>query len=112
MVPVEHISGLPMPPHALVRWVQLTVDPLHREAFLNLFHRHKTAIRQFPCCLSMVLLEGPASGTFFTLSTWESESDLDAYRTSGLFAEIWPPIKALFSAPARAWSVRPLDIPA
>jgi hypothetical protein len=103
---------VPSAPAACVRWVQLTVDPAQRDAFLHLFNTYQCRIQNFPGCRSVELLEGPEKGQFFTLSRWSAESDLENYRTSPLFAEIWPPVKATFSAPARAWTVRPVAIPA
>lgn len=104
--------GAEATPAACVRWVQLTVDPAQRDAFLHLFKTYQSQIQNFPGCRSVELLEGPEKGQFFTLSRWSAESDLENYRTSPLFAEIWPPVKATFSAPARAWTVRPVAIPA
>jgi heme-degrading monooxygenase HmoA len=42
---------------------------------------------------------------FFTYSYWDSESDLDKYRNSALFDEIWTFTKKLFNAKPEAWSV-------
>jgi|GEM_PF-318193 heme-degrading monooxygenase HmoA len=95
-----------------LRWVQLTVDPAQHAVFLHLFKTYQSRIQNFPGCRSVELLEGSETGQFFTLSRWSAESDLENYRTSPLFAEIWPPVKATFSAPARAWTVRPVAIPA
>ena len=39
-----------------------------------------------------------------TLSRWESEDALNAYRRSELFGVVWPSTKALFRAPAEVWS--------
>lgn len=104
--------GAEATPVACVRWVQLTVDPAQHAVFLHLFKTYQSRIQNFPGCCSVELLEGPETGQFFTLSRWSAESDLENYRTSPLFAEIWPPVKATFSAPARAWTVRPVAIPA
>ncbi len=122
-VPKNGAEGTPAPqraapsqetaaPAACVRWVQLTVDPAQLDAFLHLFKTYQSQIQNFPGCRSVELLEGPETGQFFTLSRWSAESDLENYRTSPLFAEIWPPVKATFIAPARAWTVRPVAIPA
>ena len=105
-------NSAPAAPAACVRWVQLTVDPAQHAVFLHLFKTYQSQIQNFPGCRSVELLEGPEKGQFFTLSRWSAESDLENYRTSPLFAEIWPPVKATFSAPARAWTVRPVAIPA
>lgn len=108
----KHETAPPAAPAECVRWVQLAVDPAQRAVFLHLFKTYQSQIQNFPGCRSVELLEGPETGQFFTLSRWSAESDLENYRTSPLFAEIWPPVKATFSAPARAWTVRPVAIPA
>jgi len=48
---------------------------------------------------------------FFTFSLWESEEALNAYRHSELFKGVWPRTKALFAAPAEAWSTQLDDAP-
>jgi hypothetical protein len=42
---------------------------------------------------------------FFTYSHWDGPDDLERYRTSAVFADVWPVVKALFEAPAEAWTV-------
>jgi heme-degrading monooxygenase HmoA len=42
---------------------------------------------------------------FFTYSYWETEQDLENYRNSGLFFEIWTDTKKLFNKKPEAWSV-------
>ena len=39
-----------------------------------------------------------------TLSFWNAQDDLDIYRKSALFGEVWPASKALFAAPPEAQS--------
>ena len=39
-----------------------------------------------------------------TLSFWSAQDDLDTYRKSALFGEVWPASKALFAAPPEAQS--------
>lgn len=46
---------------------------------------------------------------FFTLSEWEDESFLEAYRTSDLFKEVWSQVKPLFEAKAEAWSTTKIN---
>jgi len=47
----------------------------------------------------------------FTLSHWENEDALNAYRASELFADTWKKTKALFAEKAEAWSTEVLDKP-
>lgn len=42
---------------------------------------------------------------FFTYSYWEREEDLEHYRHSELFKEVWAKTKPLFNAKPMAWSV-------
>lgn len=42
---------------------------------------------------------------FFTYSYWESEQDLENYRHSELFKEVWGFTKKLFNDKPEAWSV-------
>ena len=41
---------------------------------------------------------------FFTYSFWETENDLENYRKSALFDEVWSFTKKLFSDKPEAWS--------
>lgn len=42
---------------------------------------------------------------FFTYSFWETEQDLENYRQSTLFDEVWTFTKKLFNNKPEAWSV-------
>lgn len=42
---------------------------------------------------------------FFTYSHWETELDLENYRNSALFDEVWTFTKKLFNQKPEAWSV-------
>lgn len=42
---------------------------------------------------------------FFTYSYWETEDDLENYRKSALFDEVWTFTKKLFNEKPEAWSV-------
>jgi len=42
---------------------------------------------------------------FFTYSFWETEQDLENYRQSALFDEVWTFTKKLFNDKPEAWSV-------
>lgn len=77
---------------------------LNRLADFEAFVQPRMArIEAQPGCLGVELYQGPP-GHYFTISRWSSEKDLDAYRDSSLFAEIWPSVKPWFSAKAEAWT--------
>ena len=42
---------------------------------------------------------------YTTLSHWEKESDLEAYRKSELFGSVWGRVKSLFSERTQAYSL-------
>lgn len=42
---------------------------------------------------------------FFTYSYWESENDLENYRKSAFFDEVWSFTKKLFNDKPEAWSM-------
>ncbi|MFN8699265.1 MAG: putative quinol monooxygenase [Flavobacteriales bacterium] len=87
------------------RIVKMTFQEDQCDAFLALFNEYKLKIRTFPGCASLKLLRAhhPAN-VFFTYSTWEDPSNLEDYRKSTVFSEVWPRTKELFAAPAEAWT--------
>jgi heme-degrading monooxygenase HmoA len=45
----------------------------------------------------------------FTLSIWDDETALEAYRQSELFQTTWAKTKVLFAEKAEAWSVEMMN---
>ena len=86
----------------IVRLVKMTFRPEAVPLFEDLFHQHHQAIRHFPGCRHLELLRD--GHVFFTYSHWEKAQDLENYRHSPLFQEVWPATKALFAAAEEAWS--------
>ncbi|MEO7080674.1 MAG: antibiotic biosynthesis monooxygenase family protein [Flavobacteriales bacterium] len=90
----------------IVRFVKMTFRPEEVEPFQKLFEGWRHRIIAFPGCRELELLHDirePA--VFFTRSVWESPDDLEAYRGSAVFADVWPVVKSLFAARAEAWSL-------
>jgi len=78
----------------------------------EVFEESKDRIRAFPGCRHMELLRQiQPSNVLFTLSYWDDETALNAYRASELFAQTWKKTKALFAEKAEAWSTEVLDQP-
>ena len=76
------------------------------DIFLKNFHEVKHHIRNYPGNRFLELYrdrQDPA--VFFTYSYWETEDDLESYRNSDLFFEVWSFTKKLFREKAQAWSV-------
>lgn len=90
----------------MVRIVKLTIDPEKASAFEGLFQERMMLIRHFPGCSHLALLKSHMpGGVFMTYSIWEDQQALDAYRHSGMFAEIWATIKPWFTGKPEAWSL-------
>ncbi|MBC6607353.1 antibiotic biosynthesis monooxygenase [Hymenobacter sp. BT188] len=93
----------------LIRIVRMTFAAENIPAFLHLFQATETRIRQMPGCQHLELWQDASTPHIYcTYSHWESEEALNAYRKSALFGEVWPATKALFAAPAQAFSVNPV----
>ena len=90
----------------IIRIVKMTFMPEKVETFLEVFHASKHFIRSMPGCNHLELLNDINSpNIFFTYSYWDSENDLNNYRDSDLFKEVWSNTKILFNAKPEAWSV-------
>ncbi|MDN3643408.1 antibiotic biosynthesis monooxygenase family protein [Lutimonas halocynthiae] len=90
----------------LVRIVKMTFADEKIDDFQNRFHSIKEKIINFEGCQLLELYqdkENPA--IFFTYSYWNSEDDLDRYRKSSFFKEVWTDTRKMFTEKAEAWSV-------
>ncbi|HRI58627.1 MAG TPA: antibiotic biosynthesis monooxygenase, partial [Saprospiraceae bacterium] len=69
------------------------------ETFLHdVFEHSKDRIRAFPGCRHMELLRNlQQPNILFTLSYWDDEAALEAYRQSELFQTTWAKTKVLFA---------------
>jgi heme-degrading monooxygenase HmoA len=77
------------------------------EEFLEIFHRNKIAIRNFPGCTHLQLLKDAEDETVYTtLSHWNDEESLEAYRKSELFGSVWGRVKTLFAERTQAFSLK------
>ena len=90
----------------IIRIVKMTFEPQKVNDFLIIFNGSKQLIRNMEGCSHLELLNDINSpNIYFTYSYWNSETDLDNYRNSELFTNVWSKTKSLFSAKAEAWSV-------
>jgi len=90
----------------LTRIVRMTFVPEKVPVFLEIFRTSQDQIRQTPGCSFLELWQDADQPTIYcTHSRWESAEALNAYRRSELFGKVWPATKALFAAPAQAFSV-------
>ncbi len=90
----------------LIRIVRMTFQPEKLDEFLEIFHSTKIKIRNQPGCRHLELLQDlNTPNVMVTYSHWDSEQDLNNYRDSELFANVWAKTKALFADKPLAFSV-------
>lgn len=89
-----------------VRIVKMSFDSNKINHFKSVFNTHKESIRHFPGCQFLELYQDKNNqNIFFTYSYWNDEVDLENYRTSELFKNVWAKTKVLFNDKPQAWSV-------
>ena len=94
----------------IVRVVRLTLSEENVSAFEEVFRTHQAAIAAQPGCMGVEMLSDPNDKCIRgTLSRWRSEEDLNAYRGSELFGEVWPVTKSLFAAKPEVWSYEVIE---
>ena len=75
------------------------------DAFLHIFDKSCDKIRAIDGCHYLELVQDYNNPRiFFTISIWENESALEAYRKSDLFRGTWAATKALYEDAPQAWS--------
>ena len=85
----------------------MTFKPENIPSFEAIFNASREKIRAFPGCTHVELLQDIKDPeVFFTFSRWESESDLESYRQSDFFREVWSRTRLLFKDKPKAWSLR------
>ena len=89
----------------IIRIVKMTFATEKVADFEKLFEETKERIRHFEGCLHLQLLNDVNNpNIFFTYSHWRSVEDLNNYRDSALFDDVWARTKVLFAAKPEAWS--------
>jgi len=90
----------------IIRIVRMHFTEAGVEEFLQIFEKHKTAIRNFPGCSHLQLLKDVGdSNTYTTLSHWDNEQSLENYRKSELFGQVWGRVKTLFAERSQTFSL-------
>lgn len=76
------------------------------DSFISLIKKNKNKIANTNGCISLEILQDiDKKNIFFTYSCWNKEEDLNNYRESLLFREIWAQTKIYFNNKPLAWSV-------
>ena len=93
----------------LVRIVKLSFHEENIPVFLENFELMKEKIRNATGNRFLELYQDKNNKClFFTYSYWETEQDLENYRQSELFYDVWEFTKKLFNDKPEAWSVNKL----
>ena len=90
----------------ITRIVRMTFRVEEISNFLKVFNENKVFIAGFPGCRSLKILnEKGKPEVFFTISEWDSEEHLNAYRESELFEKVWGKTKLMFAEKPKAWTL-------
>ena len=90
----------------LIRIVKMSFHKENIPAFLENFNLMKDKIRNAKGNRFLELYQDKNDACiFFTYSYWETVDDLENYRKSELFYDVWTFTKKLFNAKPEAWSV-------
>jgi (4S)-4-hydroxy-5-phosphonooxypentane-2,3-dione isomerase len=90
----------------LIRIVKMSFHEENIAAFKENFELMKEHIRNSKGNRLLELYQDKNNPCiFFTYSYWETEEDLENYRKSALFDEVWTFTKKLFNEKPEAWSV-------
>lgn len=90
----------------ITRLVKLSLQPGKASEFETIFYQTQSLIESFEGCQKTNLFK--VAGTqsqYFTISYWHSEKDLENYRDSTLFKNVWARVKPLFSEKAEAYTL-------
>jgi heme-degrading monooxygenase HmoA len=89
-----------------VRIVKMSFHEENIPKFLGNFDLMKEKIRNAPGNRLLELYQDKNNPEiFFTYSYWKTENDLENYRNSELFYDVWQFTKKLFNDKPEAWSV-------
>jgi hypothetical protein len=89
-----------------VRIVKMSFNAEKINTFKEIFQLKKKLIRASKGCSLLELYQDNKNPEiFFTYSYWETEQDLENYRNSDLFKNVWAKTKILFNDQPLAWSV-------
>ena len=90
----------------ITRLVKLSLQPDKARQFEALFYQTQALIEGFEGCHKTNLFKvADNDSQYFTISYWNTEQDLENYRASTLFKNVWSQVKPLFSAKAEAWTL-------
>ncbi|MBS1680407.1 MAG: antibiotic biosynthesis monooxygenase [Bacteroidetes bacterium] len=90
----------------VIRIVRMHFTEAGVDEFLQIFDKHKEAIRNFQGCSHLQLLKDHGNETTYTtLSHWDKVESLENYRKSELFGQVWGRVKTLFAERTQAFTL-------
>ena len=89
-----------------VRIVKMSFHNKHIDEFSLMFEKKKILIRASRGCELLELYQDKNNPEiFFTYSYWNTEQDLENYKNSELFKNVWKQTKTYFNDKPQAWSL-------
>ena len=87
------------------RIVKMKFKPEFSDEFSDFIPSMVNKIASFEGCSKVEILRDVKNeNIFFTCSYWNSESDIENYKYSELFKDVWAKTKKMFAEKAQAWS--------
>ncbi len=94
----------------IIRIVKLSFHAKYISNFKTIFEENKQKIISQKGCISLEMLKDVKDvNVIFTYSWWNSMEDLNNYRNSELFKDIWSRTKILFNNKPEAWSTKKIN---
>ena len=94
----------------IIRIVKLSLHAEYISNFKTIFEENKQKIISQKGCTHLEMLKDIKDvNVIFTYSWWDSEEDLNNYRNSELFKDVWSKIKILFNNKPEVWSTKKIN---
>tara|TARA_Y100000385_G_scaffold290520_1_gene364038 strand:- start:4910 stop:5206 length:297 start_codon:yes stop_codon:yes gene_type:complete len=94
----------------IIRIVKLSFHAEYISDFKTIFEKNKQKIISQKGCNRLEMLQDiNDANVIFTYSWWHSEDDLNNYRNSELFIDVWSKTKILFNKKPEAWSTKKIN---
>ena len=94
----------------IIRIVKLSFHDKYISNFKTIFEENKQKIISQKGCSRLEMLKDIKDvNIIFTYSCWDSEDDLNNYRNSEVFKDVWSKSKILFNKKPEAWSTKKIN---
>lgn len=87
----------------VVRFVSLRATPERQAELAEVVTTSAPVVRAVPGCRGLTILQDINDPLhYLTWSLWDSAADLEAYRRSAVYGQVWPRIRACLAERAHA----------